>query len=114
MIKFRHLLLLLLLIATQTREIYRFADALQRRVHITDELDDVVDDEEDDDWREWGKPKNQPEFDPPPTDFTKMSLEEMQDEVLKRQQGPVFGFVKLRPGIPRTPVMRLADFADNY
>ncbi|EYU32141.1 hypothetical protein ABFS82_02G165100 [Erythranthe guttata] len=98
-----HLLLLLLLIAAGNCRIYRFADALQRRVHIPDELDDVVDDEEDDEWREWGKPKKQPEFDPPPTDFTKFSLEEMQDEMMKRQQGPVFGFVKLRPGTPRSP-----------
>ncbi|PIN18591.1 hypothetical protein CDL12_08745 [Handroanthus impetiginosus] len=96
-------LLLLLLIATQTFKIYRFADASQRKIHIPDELDDVVDDEEDDDWIEWGKPKKQPEFDPPPTDFSKMSVQEMQDEMMKRQFGPVFGFVKLRPGTPRTP-----------
>ncbi|XP_011092637.1 uncharacterized protein LOC105172756 [Sesamum indicum] len=98
--RFHLLLLLLLLVATQTCRIYRFSEA---KVHIPDELDDVVDDEEDEAWREWGKPKNQPEFDPPPTDFTKMGLQEMQDEMMKRQQGPVFGFVKLRPGTPRTP-----------
>lgn len=106
-IHFHHrlLLLLLLLIAAQTCKIYRFADASQRKIQIPDELDDVVDDEEDDDWREWGKTKKQPEFDPPPTDFTKMGVQEMQDEMMKRQLGPVFGFVKLRPGTPRTPVM---------
>ncbi|KAL0426019.1 UNVERIFIED_CONTAM: hypothetical protein Sradi_1136700 [Sesamum radiatum] len=98
--RFHLLLLLLLLIATQTCRIYRFSEA---KVHIPDELDDVVDDEEDEAWREWGKPKQQPEFDPPPTDFTTMGLQEMQDEMMKRQQGPVFGFVKLRPGTPRTP-----------
>ncbi|KAI3444523.1 hypothetical protein Pfo_001188 [Paulownia fortunei] len=96
-------LLLLLLTATQTCKIYRFADASQRKIHIPDELEDVVDDEEDDAWREWGKTKKQPDFDPPPTDFTKMGLQEMQEEMMKRQQGPVFGFVKLRPGTPRTP-----------
>ncbi|KAK4418613.1 hypothetical protein Salat_2274100 [Sesamum alatum] len=101
--RFHLLLFLLLLIGTQTCRIYRFAEAAKPKVHIPDELDDVVDDEEDEDWREWGKPKKQPEFDPPPTDFTKMGLQEMQDEMMKRQTGPVFGFVKLRPGTPRTP-----------
>ncbi|KAK4411412.1 hypothetical protein Sango_0214200 [Sesamum angolense] len=101
--RFQLLLLLLLLIATQTCRIFRFAEA---KVHIPDELDDVVDDEEDEAWREWGKPKQQLEFDPPPTDFTKMGLPEMQDEMMKRQQGPLFGFVKLRPG---TPELRLPE-----
>ncbi|KAG8391848.1 hypothetical protein BUALT_Bualt01G0229600 [Buddleja alternifolia] len=94
-------LLFLLLIAAQICHIYRFADA---KIHITDDLDDVVDDEEDDTWREWGK-KKQPEFDPPPTDLTKMDLHEMQDEMMKHQFGPVFGFVKLRPGARRTSEM---------
>lgn len=97
----RHLLLLfLLLIAAGKFQFYKFADAAQRKVHIPDELDDVVDDEEDDDWREWGTAKKRPDFDPPPTDFTKMG--EMQEGNIK---GPVFGFVKLRPGTPRTSVM---------
>lgn len=84
----RHLLLLI------AAGIYIIADASQRKIHIPDELDDVVDDEEDDGWREWGKAKKQPEFDPP-----KMGLHG------GGITGPVFGFVKLRPGTPRTPVM---------
>ncbi|KAL6494012.1 hypothetical protein OROGR_031921 [Orobanche gracilis] len=98
-------LIVLLLIATEACQIYGFAHASQRRVHIPDDLDDVVDDEEDDAWREWGKPKKQPDFDPPPTDFAKFGIQQMQDEMMKRQQGPVFGFVKLRPGSTRTPDM---------
>ncbi|GER57436.1 hypothetical protein STAS_35234 [Striga asiatica] len=98
-------LLVVFLIAAGTHKFYRFSDAAQRRVHIPDELDDVVDDEEGEDWKKWGKPKAQPDFDPPPTDFSKMGLQQMQEEMMKRQVGPVFGFVKLRPGNPRTPDM---------
>ncbi|XP_047977850.1 uncharacterized protein LOC125219820 [Salvia hispanica] len=96
----RHLLLLflfLLLVAAGKFQFYKFADAAQRKIHITDDLDDVVDDEEDDEWREWGTVKARPDFDPPPTDFTKM-----QEQNIK---GPVFGFVKLRPGNRRTSEM---------
>ncbi|KAL2469039.1 Mesoderm development candidate 2 [Forsythia ovata] len=95
-------LLLLLLIATQTCTMYRFSDAAKRRIHISDDLDDVVDDEEDEAWRDWGNNKKKPDFDPPPTDFNKLSLSEIQDEMMKRQFGPVFGFVKLRPGTGRS------------
>ncbi|XVF80092.1 hypothetical protein PTKIN_Ptkin15bG0042600 [Pterospermum kingtungense] len=77
-------------------------DGGKRRVHITDDLDDVVDDEEDEAWKEWGKRKSSPEFDPPPSDdFDKMELSQIQEEVMKRHMGPAFGFVKLRFGIPR-------------
>ncbi|XP_057780559.1 uncharacterized protein LOC130999092 [Salvia miltiorrhiza] len=94
----RHLLLLFLLLIAAGK--FKFADAAQRKIHITDELDDVVDDEEDDDWRQWGAAKR-PDFDPPPpTDFTKMG--EMREE---NMMGPVFGFVKLRPGTRRTSEM---------
>lgn len=96
----RHLLLLfLLLIAAGKFQFHIFADAAQRKIHIPDELDDVVDEEEDDGWREWGKAKKHPDFDPPPSDFAKMGLHGGQIT------GPVFGFVKLRPGTPRTPVI---------
>ncbi|XP_051127351.1 uncharacterized protein LOC127248828 [Andrographis paniculata] len=98
------LLALLLLLASRASITYRFACASQRKIHIPDELDDVVDDEEDEDWREWGRTKTETDFDPPP-DFTTMNLQEMQDEMMKRQLGPVFGFVKLRPGRRRTPEM---------
>lgn len=92
----------LILIAYQTGGFDRFAEASKRRIHIDDDLDDVIDDEEDEAWREWGK-KKQPKFDPPPTDFSGMDLREMQEELMKRQLGPVFGFVKLVPGNRRTP-----------
>lgn len=79
----------------------------KRPVHIPDELDDVVDDEEDEAWKEWGKKKSaQPaKFDPPPTDFAGIKLPEIQEEMLKRHTGPAFGFVKLRLGVRRSPVI---------
>ncbi|KAA3458772.1 Mesoderm development candidate 2 [Gossypium australe] len=73
----------------------------KRKIHITDDLDDVVDDEEDEVWKEWGKKKSSQEFDPPPSDFDKMELSQIQEEIMKRHTGPAFGFVKLRLGIPR-------------
>ncbi|KAH1130099.1 hypothetical protein J1N35_001477 [Gossypium stocksii] len=73
----------------------------KRKIHITDDLDDVVDDEEDEAWKEWGKKKSSQEFDPPPSDFDKMELSQIQEEIMKRHTGPAFGFVKLRLGIPR-------------
>lgn len=94
---------LLLLIATEIGNIYRFADGAQRTIHVSDDLDDVVDDEEDEAWREWGRKKSpSSDFDPPPTDFGTMSPSEIQAEMMKRQTGPVFGFVKLRLGTRRT------------
>ncbi|KAK6239817.1 hypothetical protein QUC31_005286 [Theobroma cacao] len=70
----------------------------KRRIHITDDLDDVVDDEEDEAWKDWGKKKTSPEFDPPPSDLDKMEFSQIQEEVMKRHMGPAFGFVKLRLG----------------
>ncbi|XP_052192877.1 uncharacterized protein LOC127801632 [Diospyros lotus] len=82
----------------------RLAEAGKRRVHITDDLDDVVDDEEDEAWREWGKKSTPPsKFDPPPLDFSDKEMPQLQAEMLKRQFGPVFGFIKLRLDLPRTP-----------
>ncbi|KAI5647228.1 hypothetical protein M9H77_33233 [Catharanthus roseus] len=105
-------LIFLLIIANETgKKTYRFAEGAKRRIQITDDLDDVVDDEEDESWKEWGKKKKSeskstsPEFDPPPEDFSKMDPSQMQAEMLKRQFGPVFGFVKLRLGSRRTPEM---------
>lgn len=96
---------LLLLIATETGNIYRFANGAQRTIQVSDDLDDVVDDEEDEAWREWGRKKStSSDFVPPPRDFSKMSPSEIQAEMMKRQLGPVFGFVKLRVGTHRTTV----------
>ncbi|KAK7295101.1 hypothetical protein RJT34_18005 [Clitoria ternatea] len=89
-------LLLLLLLSSNSH----FALAGKRRVHITDDLDDVHDDEEDDAWRDWGK-KPTPSF--PPSDFTKLDPSQIQEEMTKRHTGPVIGFVKLRFGVHRTP-----------
>ncbi|TYI19431.1 hypothetical protein E1A91_A07G156300v1 [Gossypium mustelinum] len=76
-------------------------DGGKRKIHITDDLDDVVDDEEDEAWKEWGKKKSSQEFDPAPSDFDKMELSQIQEEIMKRHTGPAFGFVKLRLGIRR-------------
>ncbi|KAL3517178.1 hypothetical protein ACH5RR_024080 [Cinchona calisaya] len=101
-------LIFFLLIATETVWFCRFAEGAKRKIHVADDLDDVVDDEEDEAWKEWGSKKKsteRPEFDPPPDDFSKMDISEMQSEMLKRQFGPVFGFAKLRLGPRRTPEM---------
>ncbi|XP_039138510.1 uncharacterized protein LOC120275857 [Dioscorea cayenensis subsp. rotundata] len=90
------LLLLLLFVSIEVSE-------AKRRVSIPDELDDVVDDEEDEDWKQWGQPKTtKDEASEPPVDFSKMSLEEMQAEISRSQTGPSFGFVKLRLGVTRS------------
>ncbi|RDX81597.1 hypothetical protein CR513_37698 [Mucuna pruriens] len=99
-------LLFLLIVST----ISHFALAGKGKVHITDDLDDVFDDEEDDAWREWGK-KPKPSF--PPSDFTKLDTAQIQDEMIKRHAGPVIGFVKLRFGARRTPDM-VAEFAMKW
>ncbi|KAJ6851991.1 uncharacterized protein M6B38_257240 [Iris pallida] len=80
------------------------SEGKKRGVSIPDELDDVVDDEEDEAWKEWGqkKKKEEEEF-RPPQDFSKMEPAAIQAEMMKRQPaGPALGFVKLRLGVPRT------------
>ncbi|XP_042510744.1 uncharacterized protein LOC122086101 [Macadamia integrifolia] len=103
-----HLLLLLtLFFVAKDGGIVRFAEGGKRRVHIPDELDDVIDNEEDEAWRQWGKkssPSQDSEFDPPP-DFAAMDPSKIQAEMLKRQTGPSYGFVKLRLGVRRSPEM---------
>ncbi|CAJ1819753.1 unnamed protein product [Sphenostylis stenocarpa] len=100
-------LLLFLLLASA---ISHLALAGKRKVHITDDLDDVFDDEEDDAWKEWGK-KPGPSF--PPSDFSKMDPSQIQEEMMKRHVGPAIGFVKLRVGAHRTPDM-VAEFAMKW
>ncbi|CAH1417865.1 unnamed protein product [Lactuca virosa] len=77
----------------------------KKRVHISDDLDDVEDNEEDEAWIEWGQKKKMTveEFDPPPENFSDMDFSQMQNEVLKRQVGQAYGFVKLRLTDHRTP-----------
>ncbi|XP_010055112.2 uncharacterized protein LOC104443430 [Eucalyptus grandis] len=99
-------LLLLFLISSRSPEFLRPAGAAHRRIHIDDDLDDVVDDEEDEAWRRWGQkstspPEDDEGFDPPP-DLSSMDLGEFQEKMMRRHSGPTFGFVKLRLGVPRT------------
>ncbi|KAK0582605.1 hypothetical protein LWI29_027553 [Acer saccharum] len=84
-----------------------FMRSAEGKIHISDDLDDVIDDEEDEDWKEWGKKKtpSDDEFDPPKLDFDTMSLSQIQEEMMRKQFGPAFGFVKLRLGSHRTPDM---------
>lgn len=106
-IPFASLLPLLLLVVSRNGEFFRFAEGGKGRIHITDDLDDVVDDEEDESWRQWGQKSapNSDDDDLKPTDLSKMAMSEIQAELAKRQSGPAFGFVKLRLGVKRTPDM---------
>ncbi|XP_009133758.1 uncharacterized protein LOC103858198 [Brassica rapa] len=74
------------------------------KIEITDDLDDVEDNEEDDSWKQWGSKAATPEFDPPP-DFSDMGFDQIQEEMAKRTFAPVVGFVKLRLGVHRTKDM---------
>ncbi|XP_061360054.1 uncharacterized protein LOC133304098 [Gastrolobium bilobum] len=103
-------LLVLLLVLLHLSQNSHFAHAGKRKVHITDDLDDVYDDEEDDAWKDWGK-KPQPSF--PPSDLSNMDASQIQDEMKKRHTGPVIGFVKLRFGVHRTPDM-VAEIAMKW
>lgn len=107
--------LLLTIILIGTSQFSQFAEGGgKRRIHITDDLADVIDDEEDEGWKQWGKKSSKSEFDPPPTDFSGMDLPQIQAEMMKRQFGPVFGFVKLRLGdVKRTPDM-VSDIAMKW
>ncbi|MCO5580511.1 hypothetical protein L7F22_034379 [Adiantum nelumboides] len=81
-----------------------FQAAEAKKVHIPDELDDVVDEDEDEEWKAWGKskPKPPPPFDPPPDDLSSLSPLQIQEEMLKRHMGTAMGFVKLRLGVQRS------------
>ncbi|KAG2543459.1 hypothetical protein PVAP13_9NG748300 [Panicum virgatum] len=70
-----------------------------KRQPIPDDLRDVVDDEEDAEWRNWGASHSR--GDGPPPDLSRMDPPALQAELLRGQTGPSFGFVKLRPGTPR-------------
>ncbi|PWZ55622.1 hypothetical protein Zm00014a_030721 [Zea mays] len=75
-----------------------------KRAPIPDDLRDVIDDEEDDEWRRYGTPPSRGpgRGDGPPPDLSRMDPAALQDELLRGQTGPSFGFVKLRPGTARS------------
>lgn len=98
---------LLFLISTGTVRFHRFAEGLQRRIHVSDDLSDVVDNEEDEEWKQWGRKKTAH------SDLEKMRPSDVQSERMKRVLGPVFGFVKLRLGTRRTPEM-VTDIAKRW
>ncbi|KAF6137266.1 hypothetical protein GIB67_036303 [Kingdonia uniflora] len=102
-----HLLLLLTLISLQHS--VKFTEGGKKKVHITNELDDVMDNEEDDDWKQWGKNSKSPEydFDPSSLDLSNMNPLQVQSEMMKHHQGPSFRFAKLRFGVRRSPVSEL-------
>lgn len=74
----------------------------KKRTSIPDDLANVVDEEEDEQWKEWGKTTTKKsstvDFDSPPLDydFSKLNHDEIQNEMFKRFVGPAFGFIKLR------------------
>lgn len=105
MVSVRLISLLLILIVSNNNVVF----GTKKRVHIPDDLHDVHDNEEDEAWIEWGQNKRmtEKEFDPPPDDFSDLNFTQMQDEVMKRQVGMSYGFVKLRLDDHRTPVTRL-------
>ncbi|KAK8956182.1 hypothetical protein KSP40_PGU009945 [Platanthera guangdongensis] len=78
------------------------AAAGKSRVSIPDDLSDVVDDEEDEEWKKWGQMRTRPGDILPPPDFSRMNPDQIQAEMMKRHTGPSFGFVKLRPGSSRS------------
>ncbi|CAM0871435.1 unnamed protein product [Alopecurus aequalis] len=70
-----------------------------KRFAIPDDLRDVVDDEEDEDWRHWGAPALPTR---PPPDLSRMDPAALRAELLRGQTGPSLGFVKLRLGVRRS------------
>ncbi|XP_058083670.1 uncharacterized protein LOC131231481 [Magnolia sinica] len=93
--------LLSIFISSQDGTFIRSAEG-KRRAHIPDDLDDVIDDEEDEAWKEWGKTSKSKDFDPPP-DLSEMDPAKIQAEMMKWNTGPSIGFVKLKLGVRRSP-----------
>lgn len=109
-LKPNHFFSLLLFIVLFGGVLVEISKAKRRAVSIPDDLDDVVDDEEDEAWREWGRKKTAPDLDPP-RDFSDMDPAQIQAEIMRRQPvGPAYGFVKLRLGVSRTKVMCMNEF----
>ncbi|KAF6165370.1 hypothetical protein GIB67_018814 [Kingdonia uniflora] len=77
-----------------------FTEGGKKKVHITDELDDVIDNEEDDNWKQWEKNSkpSEDDFD----DLSNMDPLQVQSEMMKHHQGSSFGFAKLQFGVRRS------------
>ncbi|WCJ22770.1 hypothetical protein M5689_004839 [Euphorbia peplus] len=105
--------ILLPLIFSPSFEFLRFARGGKRKVHISDDLHDVVDDEEDEAWKQWGK-KSKASFDgPQPSELENMDIRQIQDVMMSQQTGLVFGFVKLQLDARRTKDM-VAEIAMKW
>jgi hypothetical protein len=86
--QFTILLIILPFVISPIPQFVRVAEASNRRLHITDDLDNVVDDA----WKQWGKKSTpSPELDLRPSDLSAMSAPEIQAEMMKWHSGPVFG-----------------------
>ncbi|KAK1352012.1 Mesoderm development candidate [Heracleum sosnowskyi] len=111
---YKHTFLLLLIIAQATINFDLVDAGKRRRVHIPDDLNDVVDNEEDDAWKQWGQTKSSPGSDLPDIDFSQQTdFSKLQTDLMKHQTGPAFGFVKLRLGQKRKPDM-VSDLAMQW
>ncbi|KAF3950566.1 hypothetical protein ACB098_11G077300 [Castanea mollissima] len=112
------LLLILPLLLSQNLKPVRHAEAAgpgKRRVQVTNDLDDIVDNEEDEAWKEWGKKSTSSgdESDLRPSDLWKMSDAEIQAEMMNPHYGSSIGLVKLRFRSPPTEDM-VADTAMKW
>ena len=76
------------------------APAVSKKIVIGNDLDDVVDSEEDDAWKEWGKTKPAEEA---PTDED-LDTPDASEIAKVLQGGPPIGFIKLRYNPDRTMV----------
>eukprot|EP00897_Mesotaenium_endlicherianum_P000323 jgi/Mesen1/10291/ME000079S09706 len=80
------------------------------RLHIPNDLDDVIDDEEDENWQAWGKDKQAPSL-----ERKGGGLDSSKVNTASRAKGSAFGFVKLQhdPLRPKEDVKRLAHIWTN-
>lgn len=113
MTKYITILLFLILpfLLSQNLKPVRHAEAAgprKRRIQVTNDLDDIVDSEEDDGWKEWGKKSTSSgdESDLRPSDLWKMSDADIQAEMMNPHSGSSIGLVKLRFRSPPTEVMQ--------
>ncbi|KAL0008344.1 hypothetical protein SO802_009846 [Lithocarpus litseifolius] len=120
MAKYTTILLFLILpfLLSQNLKPVRHAEAAgagKRRIQVTNDLDDIVDNEEDEAWKEWGKKPTSSgdESDLRPSDLWKMSDADIQAEMMNPHSGSSIGLVKLRFRSPPTEDM-VADTAMKW